>query len=379
MKIFIENATIVMSDHLIPNASLLISEGRISDFGENIEKPLDAECIDANGLYLGPGLIDIHAHACGEYSYCIEPEKAARHALMHGTTGILPTICYTNTPEIFMQAAKRINAAVDNGKLKNFLGFYLEGPYLNPNYGACRTDLKWEICPDPERYQPIIDEVKERALVWSIAPEREGIDSFVDAVREKIPSIVFSVAHSEAEPWDVEKYIKKGLRLATHHTNATGTIINYPECRGVCVDEMVNYNNDIYAELICDKKGIHVHPYMLRLVRKIKGDDRIILITDADIDDGPVPEGYEGADDIIFDHEGEISGTCLTLDKVCRNMMVHTGCSVCDAFRYASRNPARLLSISDRGEIEKGNIADLILVDCNFNVNKVILSGEIVK
>ena len=70
-----------------------------------------------------------------------------------------------------------------------------------------------------------------------------------------------------------------GLKLGTHHTNATGTLENYPEVRGVCVDETVNYNDGIYAELICDSKGVHVHPYMLRLVKKIKGDDKIILIS----------------------------------------------------------------------------------------------------
>ena len=170
-----------------------------------------------------------------------------------------------------------------------------------------------------------------------------------------------------------------GLKLGTHHTNATGTLENYPECRGVCVDETVNFNDTIYAELICDFMGIHVHPYMLRLISKIKGRDKIILISDAFVADGPPIPGCEEAFDINFDHSGEIAGSRLTLDIACANMMMHTGCSVCDAFRYASLNPSRLLGLKDKGQIKKGNDADIVLVDHQFKIIKTILKGEVVK
>ena len=172
--------------------------------------------------------------------------------------------------------------------------------------------------------------------------------------------------------------MKYGLKLATHHTNATGTLNKYPECRGVCVDETVLHNDDIYAELICDKIGIHVDPYMLRMVKKIKGDDRIILISDAFISDAPPPsaELYAGADDINFDWEGEIAGTKIRLADACHNMMTHTGASICQAFKYASTNPARMLSLHDRGSIGKGNLANLIVTDAEFRVEKVFFKGE---
>ena len=171
-----------------------------------------------------------------------------------------------------------------------------------------------------------------------------------------------------------------GLRLATHHTNATGTIEKYPECRSACVDEAALYNDEIYTELICDKVGIHVAPYMLRLIKKIKGDDRIILISDAFVDHGPIPSGvlYEGADDINFDFSGEIAGSKMILDGSCRNMMVHTGASICQVFKYASTNPARLLSLTDRGSVAVGNVANLILTDAEFHVKRVMLNGQFV-
>lgn len=134
---------------------------------------------------------------------------------------------------------------------------------------------------------------------------------------------------------------------------------------------------DIFAELICDSRGIHVDPYMLRLVRRIKGDDRIILISDVYVADGPVPEEFAGVTDINFDHSGEIAGSNLTLEVACRNMMKHTGASMVDVFNYASYNPARVLGMTDRGEIAVGKRADLVAVDHRMNVQKVFFKGEL--
>ncbi len=215
--------------------------------------------------------------------------------------------------------------------------------------------------------------------VWALAPEREHIEDFVIACKKENPNVVFTVGHSEAEPRQIEKLIPYGLKIGTHHTNATGTIYRYPECRGVCVDETVNYNNTIYAEIICDSKGIHVDPYMQRLILKIKGRDRVILISDACSFDGPIPEGYDGVTDICFDFAGEIAGSKLTLDVACRNMMVHTGASITDVFHFASYNPAEACGFTDRGELRKGARADIVICDHMVNIKKVILKGRVAK
>ena len=118
---------------------------------------------------------------------------------------------------------------------------------------------------------------------------------------------------------------------------------------------------------------------MLRLVRKIKGDDRIILVSDRSYADAPNPPGYEHVTDINFDKWGDIAGSKLTLEVACRNWMKHTGASIVDAFRVASYNPAKAVGFTDRGEIRAGLKADLILVDIKMNVSKVILNGKVVK
>ena len=118
---------------------------------------------------------------------------------------------------------------------------------------------------------------------------------------------------------------------------------------------------------------------MLRLVRKIKGDDRIILISDSYVGNGPVPDGYDGVDDIGFDVTGEIAGSKMTLDLACRNMIKHTGASLVDVFKFASYNPATAVGFTDRGEIAVGKRADLVFVDAKMGVHKVLFEGEEVR
>ena len=378
MKKALINTNIVMPEYVIREGVIIIEDGRIIDFGRKLPTN-NIPTVDLDGAYTGPGLIDIHTHADGVDSFFYEdPISAAKTVLSHGVTDVLPAVYFNMNAEELISAIGKIRAAMESGEANNIIGIYMEAPYLNPKYGCNKENNPWVLPVDPERYMPVVEAAYDIAKVWCLAPEREGIERFCRDVKAKNPSAVFSVAHSEAEPKDIEKLLKYGLKCATHSTNATGTIVKYPECRGVCVDEAVFYNDSIYTELICDKMGIHVDPYMLRLVKKIKGDDRIILISDSFIEHGPVPdEGcYDGVDDINFDSTGEIAGTKLTLDLACRNMMMNTGSSLCQVFKYASTNPARMLSLGDRGEIAVGNVANLLVVDAEFNIKKVFLGGE---
>ena len=370
-----------MTDHYIYDGTILVENGRIVDFGRKINIPEGAEVLDVNGAYVGPGLIDIHTHSDGDIFFTEDPEKAANTLLMHGVTDVLPALYFNMNDDQYVDAINLLKDAMASGKIDNVIGFYMEGPYLNPNYGCNRENNPWKDPVNKDKYQKVVDAAGELAKVWCVAPERENIEEFVQYAKSKNPKAVFSVAHSEASPEQIEALMPYGLKLATHHTNATGVLHKYPECRSACVDEAAQYNDSIYTELICDKVGIHVDPYMLRLIRKIKGDDKIILIADAFVEHGPVPDGdlYEGADDINFDFMGEIAGSKMILDGPCQNMIKHTGASVCQAFKYASTNPANVLGLADKGKIKKGNVANIIVVDHLFNVQHTILNGEIVK
>ena len=373
------NAELIMKNHFIPEAVLLVEDGKIVGFGEMRNTPIPEGCeiLDAEGAYVGPGLIDTHNHAGGGKWVFEDPAHAAQFNLQHGTTTMLPTLYFNQNKENLLEQIATMKAAMQTPECANFAGLYMEAPYMNPKFGADREGNPWKgpICKDD--YQPLIDAAGDAAYAWCVAPEREHIEEFVRDAKMANPKVIFTVAHSEASPQQIEALMPYGLKVGTHHTNATGDLPKYPECRGVCVDEAVNYNREIYAELICDSRGIHVDPYMLRLVRRIKGDDRIMLISDSCVFDGPVPEGYDGVTDINFDYEGEIAGSKLTLDVACRNMMKHTGASLVDVFNFASYNPAKCYGMTDRGEIAIGKRADLVFVDHKMNVKKVILKGEV--
>ncbi len=378
----IKNVELVLHDHYLPEAVLFVEDGKIVSFGEmrNTAIPEGCEVFDGEGQYLLPGLVDIHTHTYGTYWFHTEPFKAAAIGLDHGITTVMPAVYFSADRDTLVEQIKTIRAAKNAPGGENIGGLYMEAPYMNPKFGCDRESNPWCGPIKAEDYMPLLEAAGEDARAWVTAPEREGIEEFVKAARKANPSVVFTVGHSEASPAQIEKLIPYGLKIGTHHTNATGDLPKYPECRGVCVDETVNYHSDIYAELISDSRGIHVDPYMQRLVRKIKGDDRIILISDACYYEGPVPEGdYAGVTDICFDFAGEIAGSKLTLDVACRNFMKHTGASLVEVMKLASYNPCQALGLTDRGEIAPGKRADLILADGKLNVKKVFLNGKQVR
>jgi len=379
--IAIKNATLVMKDHLIPEAVLFIENGLITDFGEMRSTPIPEGCeiIDAEGLYVGPGLVDMHNHAGGGHWFYDEPIEAAQFNLAHGTTSILATLYFNMNKDQLLEQIETVQQAMKQPGGANIAGFYMETPYMNPKFGADRENNPWKGPVDAANYMPLIEKVGQDVKVWVLAPERENIEQFVIDCKKVNPTVRFAVGHSEASPQQIEALMPYGLCIGTHHTNATGDRPMYPECRGVCVDETVNYNSGIYAEMICDSRGIHVDPYMQRLIRKIKGEDKLVLISDACVFDGPIPDGYDGVTDLCFDFEGEIAGSKLTLEVACRNMMKHTGASIVDVFRYASTNPCNAVGLTDRGLIRKGLRADLIITDHNMNVKTVILKGVVQK
>lgn len=376
----IVNATLVMPDYYIPNGVVFFDNGIIKGYGRMKDIPVPEECevIDAGGLYVGPGLIDEHTHAGGVFDYFKQPVEGANFALSHGVTSVLPTLGYGNTNKEYVPAIKQIKEAMK--VCPNIAGINMEGPFTNPGFGSHKYLLEKARPIVPEDYEPTLDEVKDLVKTWTIAPELEGILGFVKDAAAATPGVAFAVGHSEAAPWQVEALMPYGLRIATHHTDATGKYHAWPdkEILGVGVDEAVNFNSDIYAELICDEFGIHVAPYMLRLIRKIKSDDKCILISDSTYHPESVnPKEYSEVTDLNFDDEEEISGSKVTFDDACHNWMVHTGASVCETFKVASLNPSKALHLYDRGEIAEGKKADFDIVDDKMGIKKVIVDGNV--
>ena len=163
----IKNTTLIMRDHFIPDAVLLIEDGKILDFGEarKLAIPEDAEIIDAEGAYVGPGFVDIHSHSDGTIFFQDQPE-ATYHHLKHGTTTLLPTLYFSMDTAGYIEAIEKIKAAMSKPECANIGGFYMEGPYLNPKFGCDKENNPWKGPVDAAKHQPIIDAVGDLVKVW---------------------------------------------------------------------------------------------------------------------------------------------------------------------------------------------------------------------
>jgi len=380
--VYIANAKVVLETGILWNGTIGVEGERIACVGGagDVPIPEGAPTIDAGGLYVGPGLVDIHVHGSGSHAFHEAPEQAAAHFLRHGETTVLPTLYHDLNPAEFVAAIERVKAARARGGAAAAIGgLYMEGPYLNPQYGAMPEKHRWRFGVKAEDYRQIVDRAGDFARVWAFSPEMEGVEDFVRYAKEVNPRAAFALAHSEATPAQARRFKRYGLKIKTHCMNATGRAPVPRGTRGSGPDEFCLSDPDVYAELISDSEGIHVCADQQRLILRAKGVDRVILITDSTKSDGTSPERLRHIRDLNFDANGDLCGSKLTLDVACRNIMAHTGCGIAQAFLMAARNPADAVGLGDEvGTIEAGKRANLVFVDDMFHVNRVILNGETV-
>ena len=339
--------------------------------------PFDAKIIDAEGAYVGPGFVDIHVHASEGRRTYVELKEASDYFLRHGSTTIMATPYYSMNKDEFIEAIDAIKKGIDESATVK--GIYFEGPYTAPQHGSNAWLNPWNYPIREADYKLLVDMAGDLAKVWTVAPEREGVAEFMEYARKVNPNVVFAVGHSEATPEQIRKLgTKYRPKLMTHTFNATGTQNDSNGVRGYGPDEYCMANEDMYAELISDSCGIHVHSDMQRMLLKAKGYERVVLITDCTSPDSEAPEEYAHIKDLNFDPHGGIAGSKLTMNQACKNIMQHTNCGIAQAFVMASLNPAKVIGMDDEiGSIEVGKVADLVFVDDKFNVKQVMLGGKL--
>lgn len=380
----IVNTQIILPDGIIFDGAILFDQEGIVNFGKagEICLPDGAEIIDACGNYTAPGLIDIHNHGSEQYLFANEPLKCCEHFVKHGVTTVLPTLYQDLTFQQYLEGAKKIKDASLSGVGKIINGLYMEGPFMS-GFGSNQKNNQWDPSAPitEELFKPLVDTLGDFVKIWAIDPKRNGIETLLSYIRENYPNMVFAFGHSRATFAECKKVEKYKITIRTHIEDggkvqglAQGTM-------GAGCDEYALYHPDVYAELICDETGIHVVPDLIKLIVKVKGIEAMILISDSMTKSGDFKNneelGVAYGSDLNYDYEGKVSGSHMTLDHACRNLMAHTGYGLCHSIRFATLNPAKALGIDDKvGSIEIGKLANLIIIDDKVCVKKVFLNGE---
>ena len=175
---WIQNAQIVLENGILWDGVMLIEDGIIVQIGkrQKLDRPLGAEIVDAQGAYVGPGFVDIHVHGGGGYDIYERLEETSEFFLSHGETSMLPTLSGKLNGKEMVEGIRHIKAFAH--KCPNVKGINMEGPYMNPAYGANAAINPWKHGILPEEFMPIVDEGGTFVKVWAIAPERPDIKVF---------------------------------------------------------------------------------------------------------------------------------------------------------------------------------------------------------
>ncbi|MGI6671414.1 MAG: N-acetylglucosamine-6-phosphate deacetylase [Christensenellales bacterium] len=337
------------------------------------------EVIDAKGMYVAPGLVDLHIHGyLGEDASDGSEEGIrimAKGLLKNGVTSFLPTTMTVSWPEI--------EAALDNiRKLKpesqqasfdgsEILGCHAEGPFINPERkGAQAADNI--LAPDADKVIPHKDIIK----LLTMAPEMPGGMEFIKKVTAET-DIVISIGHTSATYEQAMAAIEAGASHMTHTFNAMTPLTH--RAPGVVGAALMS---DATCELIAD--NFHIHPALFNLLHRMKGD-KLVLITDCTraggLEDGEYTLGgqpifVQGIECRLAD--GTIAGSVLKLNNAVKNYRDGTGIPLYEAVNAATLNAARDIGVDDtKGSLEQGKDADIILMDKDCQVHATIVRGTV--
>ncbi len=381
----LRNLRAVLPQHTIERANLLIERGRIARIFDSTshQSPADQD-LDLTGLTIFPGFIDVHIHgAVGVDVMQANPRDLAlvsEFLLTQGVTGWLPTLVPAPDDDYrrsIVAVGELMKQQKEGAKLPQarVLGVHYEGPFVNESQcGALRTAY-FRTYSNPSALDLLpVPEEKPAVCMTTLAPEIEG---GIELVRELAArGWVSSIGHTRATVEVLDKAAEVGARHMTHFMNAMTPLHHRspgPIAWGLSRD-------DVTCDIIAD--GVHLDPFVLRLLLRVKGSNRLALISDAIAATGRGDGDYDIWGETIQVREGRtsnargsIAGSVITMLDAVR-MMLNVGASEGDVALMAATNPARLLGLDqDCGSIEEGKCADLVALDGNGKVALTVVGG----
>jgi N-acetylglucosamine-6-phosphate deacetylase len=380
--VLLRNARIVLPERTAEGASLLIQHARVARIIHSGESELPAadSVFDLGGLTLFPGFIDAHIHGAVGVDVmaasAADLHRVSEFLVTQGVTAWLPTLVPAPATQ-YARAVKAIAELMSSQESARVLGLHYEGPFVNEAQCGALHGEHFRTYSAPNDLEALpLPNIDGAVRMITIAPEIDGGVELVRELNER--GWIVSIGHTRAAVDVLERAREAGARHMTHFMNAMAPLHHRapgPIGWGLSRD-------DVTCDLIAD--GVHLDPFMLRLLLRLKTPDRLSLISDAiaatGLGDGEYQiwgETISVKDGRTRNSRGSIAGSVITtLDAV--RMMLSLGVSEVDVARMASTNPARLLQIDqDYGSIEEGKRADLVALDASGQVRLTLVGGRV--
>lgn len=348
----------------------------------------------SKNVFIAPGLIDNQVNGFSGISFWHEEGKgvidktgilvATKALWQSGVTTYLPTLITAGHSSLIRNFTAWARVQHDAAFLGSVAGFHLEGPYISPvtGYRGAHSE-KYIRDPDWNEFMELYQVSGNSILTVTVAPEIPGGLEFIKKCQEK--RIIVALGHHNASAEIINQAVELGARICTHLGNGLANTINrhvnplWPQLA----------NDKLMISIICD--GFHLLPEEIRVFYKVKGADKIILTSDVTMFAGMPPGIYKNeADEDIelapdgllhYPAQGVLYGSACPLNTGLGHIMKVTGCPLSEAIQMASTNPARLYGLNDRGTIELGKRADLIVFTMENTVMKICktyVSGKLV-
>ncbi len=393
MRSIVFRGTLILPGGLLPHGAVLAEGGRIVEVGPDqaLRVPPGAEAIDAGDGYVCPGFVDIHTHGgagCDYMDGTVEAVRAANRAhARHGTTTLLPTTT-TGTPArlaAMLDAVEEVARGWGVADGARVGGVHWYGPYFAPDKIGAHPK-GYERNPDPSEYGPALGRGVIRSA--TCAAELPGAAAFCRAAKEA--GCLVTCGHSNASWPEMAAAYEAGMRHVDHFWNAMSSVDSIRRRLGTpqrgSMAEFVLYHPEMSTEVIAD--GHHHAPEMLQFAYRMKGSARVCLVSDCsralDTPPGAFMVGHH-EDGEPCENNGvvgvlpgtdRLASSIHALDHMVRVMVRDTDAGLAEVVRMASLTPAERTGLArDRGSLEAGKLADVMLLSHDLRVRRTFLGG----
>jgi N-acetylglucosamine-6-phosphate deacetylase len=379
------NGTVITGFAVMEHCAVYIEDGKVSDvfskrrfdqkrFGS------DVKIIDVGGSYIAPGFIDTHIHGFGGFG----TDDAATDSIIemsrllaeYGVCAFNPTL-YPSEPKAMLEAVANVSAAMGKESGARIMGLHLEGPFISPErLGVQRPE---SIKPVDMGFMEELWEASNGHIVnMTVAPELKNMRELALFCIKK--GIVLQAGHTNANYENMLEGMQVGIFHATHMFNAMSKLDHRnPNAVGAILS-----HSEMSCEIIAD--GFHVHPDVIRLLKRDKPSDKIVLVTDGlKPTEQSVGPFFANGEEVVY-HDGAfhrkmddvIAGSGLTMIRGVQNL-VEFGFTLEEAVRAASTNPSQVMRFAGKGNIVPGFDADLVVFNEDFDILASVVGGELKK